>query len=336
MTRRLLLAIVIGSLPPSAAVAQDDATTLHDLVDRSEWIAVVEVLGAPADDGVEHAVRFAALGSLRGAGPPRFELREPCGRACGRALHGLNAGARLVAFLRRDAAELRLTAGNARALPPAGAALVAHVEALLRADAAQRLALLTDALASEDRRVRHDAAAILPHLAGLERAGAAQRERIAAALARACATAEPGCVGLARAAERLRLSAAREPLLQAYLGGPETGLAPLLLDVLPRLGAAEIAERLAAGLPPARAARLRAVGLLVRLRVPQADALLLAIVRGDRDRRVALAAASGLLAAGFDPAVLQREVGGDLLRQAQRQALDPRSAFRSVLKGGSR
>jgi hypothetical protein len=318
-----------------SAAAQDDATTLHDLADRADWIAVVEVRGPASDDGRDHAVGLRALRSLRGEGPASFELREPCGHTCGRALHGLEAGTRLLAFLRRNEGGVRLATSSARGLPLAEPQLVAHVEALLRAGEAERIELLTAALASADARVRRDAAAVLPHLRGLERANAGQRARIAAALGGALASADPGCVGLARTAQRLRLVEAIDPLLGAYLGDGQPGLAPLLLDVLPRIDPARTAEHLAANLPSARGPRLRAAELLARLDTPAARTPLLQLARGD-ERDVAIRAAAGLLAAGVDAAALARETSADLVQAAQRRVAAERPRFRSVLKGGSR
>lgn len=335
-TCRLLF--TLATLLGTTAVAQDEVETLASATRRATWIAVVEVRGGLANDGAEHRADFAVLRSLHGSGPAAFSLREPCGHTCGRALHGLTAGSRLLAFLRRERDTTRLLGSSARNLVPLSEGLEQHVEALLRATTpSARLALLTGALTSAERRIRQDAAAVLPQLRELEQASAADRRRIVAALDPACRGADPACVGLTRAAERLHLSEALETLVACTLTDVQPGLTPLFLDAVPRIDADRAAELIDATLPPDPAGRARAVALLARLPVPRAEAVLLRLARGaDTDFATATGAGAALLARGMAPAVLETNTSPQLLHAASRRAAAPGRRFRSIFLGSQR
>ena len=93
-----LLACLLGSTLVTPAPTQSAATTLAELAQRADAIALTQVL-AIRTDAETCAVQLAVRDWLVGDGPATLELREPARRACGRALHGLLPGAGYVVFL---------------------------------------------------------------------------------------------------------------------------------------------------------------------------------------------------------------------------------------------
>ena len=291
--------------------AQDQASTLAGLTDSSAAVAVVRVLGATDPDSLHHRVLFATEARLKGELPLRFEITEPAGRGCGRALHGLVQGTWLVAFLRWDSGRLRLSVSSARSLAPASAELVDHVRGLVQSRTGdRRVGLLAEALSSSNRRVRRDAALSLPILPDLDLADRRARARITAAVPEFLQRGDPAFGPLGMAVVRLGLEDGRDILLSAYLEDRQPGLGPLLQKALVDMGAAKTAQRVLARRPDDPQGRERAVVLLE-------------------------AAATALLKAGARRRDLEELAGEELLDRAVRRLVAP-PQFRSIFRGGSR
>lgn len=316
-------------------MAQDQASTLARLTDSSPAVAVVRVLRATDPDSLHHRVLFATEDRLKGQLPLRFEITEPAGRGCGRALHGLVQGTWLVAFVRWDSGQVRLSVSSARSLAPAAAELVDHVRGLVRIGAgAGRAGLLAEALSSSNRRVRQDAALSLPILPDLQRADRGARARMTAALPEFLQRGDPAFGSLVMAVVRLGLEDGRDILLSAYLEDRQPGLAPLLRKALLDMGAAETAQRVMAQLPDDPPGRERAVVLLEAADLSTTRQALRGLV-SDPAERVAVRAATALLKAGARRRDLEELAGEELLDRASRRLVTP-PRFRSILRGGGR
>lgn len=300
--RHAILVMLAAPLP-----AQDQASTLARLTDSAAAVAVVRVLAATDPDSLHHRVLFATEALLKGELPLRFEITEPAGRGCGRALHGLVQGTGLVAFLSWDSGRVRLSVSSARSLAPASAELVEHVRDLVQmGNRGRRAGLLAEALSATNVRVRRDAALSLAILPDLDRADRGARARILAALPELLRRGDPATGPLTMAVVRLGLEDGRDILLSAYLEGRQPGLGPLLKKALVELGAARTVQRVMARLPDDPQGRERAVVLL-----------------------------EAALKAGVPRRDLMDLAGEELLdRAARRLAVPPR--FRSILRGDNR
>lgn len=308
----------------SAGVAQDQATTLAQLVDRARAIAVVRSLRVDSPDPEHLRVTFAVETTLRGTPPAHFELLEPRSRGCGRALHGVVPGQRFVACLEQRDDRWSLCAGGSRALPLAHAALVEHVQALAIADAQSRRNLLFAALSTDDQRVRDDAALSLAWLGDLAAADAAQRGALLDALRRAPNDA------LLQAAARLQLAPALDLILPAYLAGSDPQRTRLHAALLLQFDAGALAGRIAAQLDDCDdTMQLRAVQLLSQVGHDAAKAPLLNLLGRARERGVQLQACVGLLRLGVDRQQLTATSDADLVQLAA-AALESRPRFRSI------
>jgi hypothetical protein len=278
MIRSVLLSLALTPLLAAPVPAQQQASTFDALCRAADWIVQARVVGR-SQQADRLRVRFAAVRSLRGDGPETFELMEPAGPSCGRALFGLLPGAGCVAFLERDGRGLRLCASTSRALSTPNPALLAHLEALIDAGPGERLAALLDGLGSPDRRIADDAALALAVLPGLEAAPAACGETVLAALARGLAEQSPGVAGLLTATARCRPPRGVDLLLPWYLRGQTPEFERLLHGTLGHFRPADLGAALPAAAAAASAAP-RAAERLLRI----ADLL------EDRDRVQVLAA----------------------------------------------
>jgi hypothetical protein len=330
-SRALALCAVTALALPSLP-AQEASCTLADLIATSDVIATARTDGIVRGQGDRQLVAFTAQQVLAGSTPPSFALDEPAGESCGRALFGLAPGEYLL-FLVRENGGLHLTVRNRRALLALEDDLLAHVTALLgAATEGERVALLAAALASPSPRARHDAALALARSPALEGAAAADRARIAAALADRMAKRAGDASALLLAAERLRLAAALDFLVEPYLSGAHDFAAPLLERVIPQLGGEAAAQAIATHLPADRAGRLRAARLLARLPAAASRAPLMRIAREGSDA-AAITAGVALLIGGTPPDWLRANCHPATLREIEAAALAPaRPVFRSILQ----
>ena len=324
-----LLPILAIQLP-----AQDQATTLARLTHRSHVIAQVRAVAVTDPDSLHHRVLFATEVEIAGQAPESFQITEPAGRGCGRALHGIEPGTGLVAFLVWDGGGLHLSVSSARSLAAATPELVEHVRALAGAgDDAVLARELASALSSSNPRVRLDAALALPTLAGLDRLDPEGRARILAALPGLLDRRDAGGAELLVAVLRLGLKEALETLVPRYLQGRDPELAPLVRNAIVQLGTAATARRIARHLPVDPAGRERAVELLHELPAPEARRALMELLT-DPTRRVAVRAAAALLARGVQRSELT-VVGPKILDEAKERLVAP-PRFRSILRGVGR
>lgn len=308
----------------SAAVAQDQATTLAWLVDKADAIVVVRSLRVDSPDPEHLRVTFAVDAALRGTPPTTLELREPRGRGCGRALHGVLPGQRFVACLDEHDGQWSLCAGGSRALPIAHTELLDHVRALATADVASRRNVLFAALLASDTRVREDAALSLAWLGDLTAADSTQRAALLAALRQAPSDA------LFTAAARLQLTPALDVLLPAYLAGDDPQRARLQAELLAQFDASALAARVAAQLTALDAsAELRAAQLLAQMPHEAAKAPLLALLSRAQGRGVRLQACVALLRLGVEPSELMAASDAELVELAT-SAAAARPRFRSI------
>lgn len=326
----LALTVLVSAEPLRAQVG---ASTLAALVGSADIVVQARTSGVPSGNAAVHRFRFQTEVDLQGNAPAQFELSEPAGRSCGRALAGLTPGSYLL-FLSREGSALRLVVSGARSVVPAEPTIVAHVRALLASPTGRdRLVVLGGALTSASPRVRHDAATSLAYLPELPSASSGDRARVAAALVDALGR-EPSATALLIAAERLRLAEALDDLLDAYLEGRHPQLERLLLHAIPRLDGERAARRIAGALPTDAAGRRRAAILLRELPHGVARQPLVELLSGVPDA-AAVRAGVALLAAGVDPAWVERHAAPSV-SEAIRRAASQRPAFRAILRGQSR
>ena len=297
----------IANLTP----AQKAGTTLVGLADRADTVVVARVVRASDPDPMTRAWTFVRQETLRGSAPAAFELREPSGRACGRALQGLLPGQRLLLFLSTNGGatgSLDLVARSSRTAPLASQATVGHVRALLRTtDPHGRARLLVGALTHPEPRIAEDAALALPTLAGLDRLTAAERAPIVSALRNAAANEAATLPSLARTAQRLRLDDdAVDALLPVFLDG--RSLRDFYLATLPRFDHGVVARRLASARLATSSDEHRAVLLAARLQTAEVLPLLWRIARTTHSRIAAQGAARALMVRGVRPELLAADV----------------------------
>jgi hypothetical protein len=330
---QLVCGLALAGTLAGALRGQDDRSTLLALLEGASTVAVARAVTVDDRDSAHLRVTFAVEERLHGPDVGPIVLSEPRGRGCGRAFTAVVAGQRFVLCVREDDGALALSAGGARALPRASAAVVQHVRALLAAaPGAGRLAVLLAALSAGDERVRTDAALALSSLPALEQADASQRAVIAAALAAALAEDARTMPSLLLAAARLRLREAIAAVLPRYLAGQHGAAEHLLRDSMLRIGGETVAREIAARLPDLREplARARATTLLLEIDDDGARAPLLELLRTADERGTKLRACAGLLRLGVDGAALQPHADAELLELAQRAAAPSRPRFRSI------
>ena len=102
-----------GTLP-----AQNGASTLAALLARADVVVQARTSGIPSGNAAVHRFRFHTELDLLGQAPAQFDLSEPAGHSCGRALAGLAQGSYLL-FLARTGSGLRLVVSGARSKVPA-------------------------------------------------------------------------------------------------------------------------------------------------------------------------------------------------------------------------
>lgn len=312
--------------------AQDQASTLSRLVDRSEVIAEVSVVAVTDPDALHHRVVFATGRRLKGEAPAVFPLTESAGNGCGQALHGMVPGMSMVAFLVWDGGGMRLTNPGSRCLPTATPVLVDHVRTLVGTKDRERVELLCAALSSPDPRVRRDAALTLPILAGLERADEAARADVLSALPIFLDRRDAAAAELLVAVARLRLQGAADVLVPRYLEGRDAGLAALMREAIAPLGDAAV-RAVTASVPADSAGQERAVDLLSGVMTAEAGQALIGMLAGS-GRAVRVRIASALLARGVQAQELSGLVGDPITRQARARLRTP-PRYRSILRGDS-
>ena len=313
--------------------AQDEATTLARLCDRSAAVAIVRptTTGEVADG--RRTVRVTVVRVLSGTPPAALDLHEPDGRSCGRALAGVAAGAGYVAFLQSQAGSWRLAATTARALPALEPALLAHVSALLADPSPKaRRAELVRALASASERVRDDAAhalSCLPTLAGMT---PAEREACAAALVAALPRDDSTSIALLVVASRAKLVEAIERVVLLELGGSLGRTAAAAIRCVAEVDADATAQALGVHLPRDPAGRDRALLVLDHLQCPRARASLEEIAQ-EGNAEQACRAAELMLRIGIEEQEVARAVGAAVAAEAARsrdRQRDARPRYRFV------
>ncbi|MCA8942118.1 MAG: hypothetical protein KDB80_06110 [Planctomycetes bacterium] len=317
-------------LVAATASAQQGASTLASLCTRADAVLRVRVLASDPHDPATVRTVLQRLETLKGdAGERVFELTEPGGRACGRALQGLLPGAGYVVFLRNDSTRGRvLVGGGSRAVVSAEPEVVAHVTALCTVGAS-RLEILTSGLDSTSERVRRDAALALPTLTELPSATGPQRDRIRAEVRAALGRQDRTTIGLLTAASRLGMSELVPELVDDLVDGSHASFAAATERAVLRLDPETAGARLAARFESSNAsARRRIVGMLTRL--PAADArpgLRSVLACGDAACRSA--AGSAWLRFGLDEDELRETVGLAEFEAYSRRLVTP-PTFRSL------
>ena len=300
----LTLAATTLSLAPTLT-GQAGATSLTRLVQRADVIVQARTNGVPSGNAAVHVFRFQAERSLKGLTDPTFQLSEPAGRCCGRALAGLAPGS-YVLFLNRDGGEYHLSVSGSRSVVAADPTLTQHIVQLLSAaDPRGRISIVAAALKSTNRRVREDAALSLPFLPELETANQTDQARIAEAISQDLKGAGTQ-VGLLVAAERLALTSALDDVLPTYLENLHPRLAPLLLRAIPRIDGVDAARRITAIMPADPRGRLRAATLLRDLPALEARTPLLELLTTATDSAAAHAG-EALIHQGADPAWIESQ-----------------------------
>lgn len=270
-TSRLVVLVSAALAGMSCAVpvaAQHARSTLAQLTEHADVIARVRVVhnATVVHDATKQYVQrvvFKIQGTLKGTQLATFELTEPAGRACGRALHGVMIGAGYLAFLDYVAGSLRLSVGSPRALVPVDPQVLGHVRQLLEAKTTStRLQLFTTALIATSPRVRRDAATTLLLLANLGQASAQDRRRIVDGLRHNLGRDDQTTFGLIRAAKQLELREVVPVLLPHYLAEHSSVLQRAIRETITGLDRDHVVAHLAAGLPTSVTGQTRAIDLL--------------------------------------------------------------------------
>ena len=291
-------ALILSTLVSTPAVAQDAASTLVRLTERSQSIVQAKVLRVETA-GTAKRVLFRVQRTLRGTQVGSFLLAEPAGRACGRALHGVITSGSYLIFLAESSnggrpATARLTIASSRAVIHVDPDTLAHVGALVGARSArERSTLLTIALTSRNQRIRRDAALALPIRAGLETASVADHDRVVAALQNALLADDHVALGLIRTATRLRLRAATPMLLRTYLSGKASSLTQVMREAIVDLDGAFAVQQIERSFPSDTKTQARAIELLERCPGPAPRAALVRL-SGSPQQAVAVLAEQSL------------------------------------------
>lgn len=204
-------------LAATACLAQAEATTLSALSLESDHVVVaLATHRADPDDSIIR-VAFERLEDLKGTAPRQFSLSEPAGACCSQLLFTIDPGERVVLFLDRLGPRLHLRGGS-RAGLEASQLVVDHVRSLCSTvDPVLHAGLLADALASEDARIRTDAALALAAAPVLPQAAPALEARIVERLGSGTRNLTPDIPALLRIGARMDLPTARRALLASYL-----------------------------------------------------------------------------------------------------------------------
>lgn len=293
MMRHRWSTLFAATLLAAPGVGQDAASTLSRLTERSTGIVQARVLQVRIE-GEQRMALFKVQSTFKGQRTGLFELSEPRGHACGRALLGVVTGASYVLFLDSDTGTPRLTIASSRAVLPLGPQLLGHVRALARAgSSAAHTELLSHVLTSPHPRIRRDAAAALGIRRGLESSSTRLRTRVARALSISLDADTHVTAHLLRAALRLKLRSATPRLVHAYLTAKDPALTPVLRSTIAALDSTAAVRMLEQGLPARRDARTRAIELLAACPGLDAETCLAHLVRGV-DRGVATEAQQAL------------------------------------------
>lgn len=275
--------VLLGTLP-----AQTGASSLSALVERADVVVQAHTSGVPSGNAAVHVFQFHTELNLKGTAAPVFQVAEPAGRCCGRALAGLAPGS-YVLFLVSSNGAWKLAVSGARSVVAADQHLVQHLEDLIAAgDPVDRVSVIASALTSSSSRVREDAALALPYMRDLQAAGADARAAIAATLRRDLAGSGPD-LGLLIAAERMSLTPVLDDLLSSYMDGRHPHLRVAMLRAIPRIDGDEAARRVGGALPDSPLGRVRAAQLLRELPADSARQPLLDLLRGATDTAAARA-----------------------------------------------
>lgn len=321
---RSVLVLALAAAP----AAQDQATTLLHCGQSADVVVRATVLAATDPTPEFHRLRFARAELLKGDVGATFELLEPAGACCGRALFALQPGEGVLLFLRRTGVVLH-PLGGARGVLADRPDVVAAVRDLLAAgDDAARATRLVAQLDHGDPRVAADAAHALATLPTLQ-LDAVQRDAVASALQLAALRHRTTLPPLLDAALRTADAAAIDHLLPVYLGAGRDDTAALLRRRLAGLAPTAIASRLPGLVGDDAARQLRAAELLAELPVAEGTGPLQALLTTSPCPRVKLCASRALLDAGADAAELVPFVPTPILELAERRRLEPRR-FRSV------
>ncbi len=318
-TLRHLLGSMLAVGVTAGLAAQQQASTVFALQQRAPIVVAATALEATDPSPEWHRLSFRSDEVLRGAPGAMFELREPAGRCCGRALFTLVPGATYLLFLERGDHGLAMLAGDRGAIaltPP----LFAHVRALLAngTDPAASARVLAAALDHPEPRVRDDAAMALATLTGLRR-DPIVHARVLAALTAQLPMPTTRLPSLAIAAARTDPVDAAATLVPIYLDAASPDAVRTLLPVLLQLPATSLGNAIAGNGPTTEPALVRALELLARTPAPANLPLLDRLLTTANTPRVALAAAEALLAHGRSVATLRGQVPPAVLDLAERR-----------------
>ncbi len=142
MIRNTLQGLFTITLIAVPAAGQNAASTLVRLTERSHAIVQARALQVRTESG-QKRVLFKVQQAWKGERTGTFEIAEPSGPACGRALHGVITGASYLVFLTSGHGEIgRLTVASSRSVIDLKPDELAHECALVKARAAPARATL--------------------------------------------------------------------------------------------------------------------------------------------------------------------------------------------------
>ena len=323
---------LVCTISLAALRGQQEATTLAALSNKADSIVVATAVAATDPSPEFHRVEFRTEQTLKGPVAGNFAVIEPAGRCCGRALSTLAVGDRVLAFLSLRGGALHPLGGD-RGVLRASDGLVTHVQDLLQPASSERKgALLANALASTEPRVRADAALALAQLPAVP-LDSASHAKVLAALDQEIAAGSNRIPALVTASVRFVGDAAAPALVRAYVRADAEDRALAVARGLLQLSAVAIHQALAAEVLADEAAQQRACALASAKPDPISIPMLTRML--DAHPRVALAAAEALLATGVAPATLAPRTDAAVLDTAiQRRSKLPQ--LRVVAPGGLR
>ena len=329
--KTLTLVLLPALAVPGLVSAQDEATTLARLVDRSDHVATVRPLSIGTVEAELRSIRFVVTRTLKGAPGSEITLAEPAMHGCGRALYGVIPGVVYLAFLVDREAGVRLTASSARALLTVEPGLVPHVAALIATPSgAPRTNTLSRAFDSSSPRVRVDAALALAIAPGLDQVDTTGRGACVNALSRALNGASQELLPLLTVARRMHLSEAVPDLVTAALDTPRGDWRKLFASSAAEADPEVASAFLAANLPRDAAGRDRAMVVLSHLEVAGSEPALRALLASEHRRHVVFATTM-LMRLGSSTKDLEPAVPPDVLLEAERAKAAPgRPSFRNL------
>ncbi|MDP6928646.1 MAG: hypothetical protein QF412_02985 [Planctomycetota bacterium] len=318
--------IIIALSLATSALAQDAASTLDRLINKSDTIARVKVIRSSLDTNSLRRVTFLVQMVIKGDPAERIELVERNGRGCGQALNGLIPGIGLLAFL----ADGSLTAGASRSLVRLEPGLEEQVLALTRtSDPTGRIRLLTNGLSSASTRVRRDSALALPLQPRLASAGATDRAKMVAELRDRLDNRSDVAPSMLMAVSRLKLEEALDVIVPRYLNGKDRPMQGMILATIPTLGAAAAVQRVTSHLPSDHNGQDRAVRLLRRLPTVEARTPLLTILQESTSSSISIKAAHALIESGMGIELLSRHTSENVITTSLEQD-EALPVFRSI------